>query len=133
MPRRLATWLLAAGLTLFAAAKLSSTYDPTYALPIELYYGAAIFELALAALLLTRFARLAAFGCGVFFLVAIVSAFFYAGDCGCLGGYAAANRGVRILLGSAGGMLAVIVWQLHATAAATATPAPYTQAGPSRA
>lgn len=74
---------LAGALVFFSLAKLMSPYDPTFALPIEVYYGSAAAEMVMAITLLNRrFFRVAA-GCSiVFFAAGLVMTWAIPGDCG---------------------------------------------------
>ncbi len=74
---------LAGGLTVFAVAKFASPYEATYALPVWAYYGSAVFEVVMAALLISSIAiRPASVATMSFFAIGMLLALVYDGDCG---------------------------------------------------
>lgn len=73
---------LAVLLAVLSIGKLVSPYVRTYAIPEWTYYGSAVLEMLLSALLMTPLYRRAAVGSIVFFGAASLLSIMHDGDCG---------------------------------------------------
>lgn len=109
--------LLAAVLVAAALFKLWSGHEPRYLLPEPVFYGAALGELCLGALLLTRHVALGALGAAALFAGGVGLGAVANGPCGCLGSAAGlADPATHVLIAGLCGILASVVY-LHAAEA----------------
>jgi hypothetical protein len=105
---------LGSSVLFFASAKLLTPHDGQLAISGSLYYGAALLELACAALLFSRLRRpaillLLCIWIGGSFLGATSSST----SCGCLGSWMRLSRAQHVILAGCMGLLTLVTWLLN--------------------